>query len=449
MQLHKRLLNQSLNGFTLVELLVALSISGLISWAATDAVLTHTKTNETLDTAGRLREDWSRTAHFIESEVALSERVITNFDAASTNHGSNTVSQGEFRFALDLRRDIKQVVYYVKPNSQTDATNWVGDSSLWRCGPGIDMDGEYLPSVVDQRIVDGLTTASGSTCNNGQIPDQYGLQVINSNSNAASKSLTFSLCLKSASQAAKANSRGFTMQTGAYSRVSPIYSYPNNNILCSEQNLTIEGFYKLDNSRIPASEDLAVPMGEIDDNQPVLICGDGREILGSYSDDVLEGGILTSDPTKGSTIEGNCGNDRLLGTNNDDTLYGDREDSSIPQCNIPFIDSDGNSKTYETDTDILIGNSGNDTLHGGAGDNYYLPGNGNGITTDDGTNTIIGGNQLDVVFMDGSSSDYTGQDSCIISKCDLSLSGEIDPQTKMKDVEVVIFSDGRIDLSES
>lgn len=448
MQLHQRLLKQATRGFTLAELLIALSIGGFISWAATDAVITHIKTNETLDTAGRLREDWSRTSHFIESEVALSERVLTDFDTSSSSHCDNSISSDEFRFALDLRRDIKQVIYYVKTNSSADANNWVGDSSLWRCGPNINEDGSYISSIVDQRIIDGLTTASGGSCNGGNSPDPYGLEVLSSTSNSARKSLSFSLCVKRASQAEIANSKGFSMQTGAYSRVTPIYSYPNNNILCSEQNLTIEGFYKLDNDRVSGNV-LAVPLGAIDDDQPVLICGDGREILGSFSDDVLEGGLSEATSTAGSIIQGNCGNDRLLGTKNDDTLYGDfsPNNTSGTECNTAFTATDGSTKEYTTDSDTLIGNDGDDTLYGGDGTNYFLPGNGNNIISDDGTDTIYGGTQLDVVFMDGPSSAYSGQNSCSTTSCTLTSSAQ--EKTTMKDVEVVIFADGRLDLPEN
>jgi len=448
MRLHQRVLNIRSNGFTLVELLLAIAIGGTVSWVATDAVMTHLKTNETLDTAIRQREDWRRTSHFIESEVALSERILTSFATASTTHCKNEITASEFRFALDIRRDIKQVIYYVKQNQPDESAEWVGDSSLWRCGPSIDQAGDYLLDVTEQRIIDGLTTAPGSTCNGNVSPDPYGLVVLNPDNNSARKSLTFGLCIKSASQANKAQSKGLTMQTSAYSRVSPIYSYPNNNILCSEQNLTIEGFYKLINERV-AGNLLAVPIGEIDEDQPVLICGDGREILGSYSDDVLEGGTSNTPTSDKYVIRGNCGNDRLLGTNNNDTLYGDYAPSAPlnPECNVPFTTSEGEIKEHTTDADILIGNSGNDTLVGGTGDNYYLPGNGNSNVTDDGADFIDGGSNLDVVFMDGSRSDYHLANECKISSCELKniATEEI---TILEDVEVIVFTDGRIDAKD-
>ena len=87
-----------------------------------------------------------------------------------------------------------------------------------------------------------------------------------------------------------------------------------------------------------------------------------------------------------------------------------------------------------------------DPNYGGNGTNYFLPGNGNNVITDDGTDTIYGGTQLDVVFMDGSSSAYSGQNSCSTTSCTLTSSAQ--KKTTMKDVEVVIFADGRLDLPE-
>ena len=100
MRLHQRVLNTRSSGFTLIELLLAIAIGGTVSWVATDAVMTHLKTNENLDTAIRQREDWSRTSHFIESEVALSERVLTSFATASTTHCKNEITASEFRLFI-------------------------------------------------------------------------------------------------------------------------------------------------------------------------------------------------------------------------------------------------------------------------------------------------------------------------------------------------------------
>ena len=53
-------------GFTLVELLLAASMGGLLCIVAADAMIAHLRSNASLEATERLRGDWSRASHFIE-----------------------------------------------------------------------------------------------------------------------------------------------------------------------------------------------------------------------------------------------------------------------------------------------------------------------------------------------------------------------------------------------
>ena len=384
------------NGFTLVELLVASLAAGLVTVAASSAVTYHMRASAYMEAVERTKQDWGRVSHFIEAEVALSERVITNSSNINLNQCNQTIQSGEFLFALEIRRDLPAALYYIT-NNQAGSDQWSGTKSLFRCGPGIDELGEYTDEitgsnqVVDdaQRLIDGMT----SECT---------LTVITPPASGISKSLQYQLCLQGLSK------RVFQQTISTYSRVSPIYSYPPITTLCSDDDLRLEGFAKVDGGTT-AAETLNTSGTAIPDDQEVLICGNGGgdTITGSLTNDVLEAGEIGP----GAWISGRDGNDRLRGSPGNDTLKGEGGD------------------------DVLLGGNGNDQLEGGSGENRYLPGDGN--------NTITGGDGLDIVFFDGDKADYTGLNACTRATCSVTTNSQTSTITNG---EVLVFRDGRFDL---
>jgi hypothetical protein len=411
MHLHHQLLIEQrqrvATGFSLVELLLAASLGGLLCIVAADAMIAHLRSNASLEATERLRSDWSRTSHFIESEVALSERVLTSAESVNLNQCSTAIAaDSEFRFALEIRRDLPPAIYFVRSNSDdAEQQVWNGSHSLFRCGPGIDQNGLYTDAITGSeqqagaasRLVDGL----GENCT---------LEVLTAA--PVSKSLSFRLCLKGIGQ------QTFSGTASTYSRISPVFSYPNATSLCSDQDLSIEGFYKLSGGD-SNSNTLAVPQGAVPADQDVLICGygGGDTIEGSSANDVLEAGDLPggTPPHPSADLNGQDGNDRLLGGKGDDTLNGGEGD------------------------DVLVGVDGNDTLVGGSGENRYLPGLGN--------DSVTGGPDLDVVFLDGVRNNFAGLSACTRTNCSLSYSDSgTNHSLTTTDVEVLIFRDGRYDL---
>ena len=384
------------NGFTLVELLVASLAAGLVTVAASSAVTYHMRASASMEAVERTKQDWGRVSHFIEAEVALSERVITNSSNINLNQCNQTIQSGEFLFALEIRRDLPAALYYIT-NNQAGSDQWSGTRSLFRCGPGIDELGEYTDAITgsnqvvndSQRLIDGMT----SECD---------LTVINAPTSGIGKSLQYQLCLQGLSK------RVFQQTISTYSRVSPIYSYPPITTLCSDDDLRLEGFAKVDGGTTSA-ETLNTSGTAIPDDQEVLICGNGGgdTITGSLTNDVLEAGEIGP----GALISGRDGNDRLRGSPGNDTLQGEGGD------------------------DVLLGGGGDDQLDGGSGENRYLPGAG--------TNTITGGAGLDVVFFDGDKADYTGLDACKRTTCDVTINNQT---TTITNGEVLVFRDGRFDL---
>ena len=408
MRLHHPILRKTCNrdaGFTLVELLVAASVGSIVALAASDLMLSNMRSGAALEATQRLRTDWSRVSHFIESEVALSERVITNASLLNLAQCNPTITATEFAFGLEVRRDLPPAIYFVRDNA-TNSLEWNGDSSLWRCGPSINENGEYTDVIsgnnasqlMAQRLVDGMT----SSC----------MLSATSATSGVSKSLRYRLCIRGLTNYSYAQS------VNTYSRISPVFSYPNTNSLCSDEFLTIEGFYKLEGGTTSADL-LELPSTGLSEYDDILICGygGGDTIKGSTANDVLEAGNSGTSPEAGASINGYSGSDRLVGGPGDDTLNGGEGD------------------------DVLIDGDGDDALNGGPGENQYLVGKG--------TNSVAGGNGLDVVFLDLDKAGVSGLDSCNRARCDLSYSVDgVASSVSSTGVEVIIFRNGRYDISE-
>jgi hypothetical protein len=226
-----------------------------------------------------------------------------------------------------------------------------------------------------------------------------------------SKSLQYRLCIRGLTNYSYAQS------VNTYSRISPVFSYPNTNSLCSDEYLTIEGFYKLEGGTTSADL-LELPSTGLSEYDDILICGygGGDTIKGSTANDVLEAGNSGTSPEAGASINGFSGSDRLLGGPGNDTLNGGNGD------------------------DVLIDGDGDDNLNGGSGDNQYLVG--------EGANTITGGSGLDVVFLDQNKANVSGLANCKRNSCNLTYSVDgTDASVSARGVEVIIFRDGRFDIT--
>ena len=159
MQLRQLLLTK---GFTLVELMVASVIGLLTTTVAGQVMLNHFETSERAEAFQRHRENWTRAANFIEAEVALSESIITDGTKVTIPASCKSVfnqDQTQFKFALNIRQDVHQSIYAVRPSEE----GWLKPNTLWRCGPSFDQYGNYLSieeevneGPIAQILLDGL-----------------------------------------------------------------------------------------------------------------------------------------------------------------------------------------------------------------------------------------------------------------------------------------------------
>jgi len=387
------------SGFTLIELLIGTVVGAILIFVTGNLLLSTVYSGRNLESSHRSRNDWNRTSHFIESEIALSERVITDQNNLNLEYCPTSINEIDFKFGLEIRRHLPPVIYFTR-NNEDNSTEWYGDLSMWRCGPKIDEQGEYSFDVEEARVVDSMT-------NECKIE-------VSSSTNSISKAINFTLCLQKSNTAP-----AYTQTINAYTRISPVFSYPNANTLCSNETRTIEGFYKLNGGTIGSDLlELSSNVEGLSIYDDILICGygGGDTIKGSTANDVLEAGDSGSSSETGATINAYSGSDRLVGGPGNDQLYG----------------GDGD--------DVLISGSGNDTLNGGSGDNQYLAGAGNNI--------VLGGTGLDVVFLDQSKADVSGLANCSRPSCLVTYSVDgLASQISATGIEVIIFRDGRFDIT--
>ena len=344
-------------GFTITELVVAAAIGLLTAGVAGQSLISHIRSTERAEALERQRSDWARTTQFIESEIALSERIISESSNINIPAGCaiSTGYSGEFRLAIDVQKNLPLIIYAVK----TSTSSWLPDNTLWRCGPGLNDNGSYNTSLEWEPLLDGL---DGSA-------DAGGFDVSPSQDG---KFANFTLALKGHATVK------YGLSTGARSRISPLFSRPSEGSLCDASNMVkIQG----DTS----ANDLSTTSNNAVVGEDILICGygGGDTITGSDANDIIEGG-----DTGASFLSGGGGNDVLRGTNDNDTILGEAGD------------------------DVLIGRDGDDSLEGGSGKNIYLPG--------DGDDTIEGGDGLDIIFFDGDRDDYTVSDTCTKNECSVS-----------------------------
>jgi Ca2+-binding RTX toxin-like protein len=154
----------------------------------------------------------------------------------------------------------------------------------------------------------------------------------------------------------------------------------------------------------------AVNLGDGADRYEGALSNYGATVNGDAGDDYLIGG------RGGDTLSGGTGNDTIYGGLAGDTLSG----------------GDGNDKLYGEDgNDILYGGLGDDLLDGGAGDDILIAGNGK--------NVIRGGTGTDTVYVSGESSYY----KLLADGDDFILKGR-ESSNRLSGVEFIRFDGGEI-----
>ena len=443
-------------GFSLVELLIAAGLGVLMILTAGEVMIQQQRSASKLEQLQRQREDWRRASSFLEAELSLSTRILSNpSDLSSIIIGGNCgdLQHSELRLAIDIQRDAPLILYGVRALSEmkeTERDKWTqyppeeqpNRGVLIRCGPEMMItasgDSYYYSDEFDVTkyppiMLDGLDLSEGLG----------GLEVIqntNSLGEVDIKQVRFALHLRS-----PGSTHTHSLGSGAMSRINPVYEYPIDDSLCPTictEETCVDSYVYV----IPLTQDMlnentySIPEAALEEDDNVLVCSlvDGITIRGSEGHDVLDGMSPNALTTySGTSLVGGNGNDRLFGTPGSDTLEGGA----------------GN--------DVLVGRhrfgitSGDDLLSGGAGTNTYLPWpDWESEPQTLGSATIQGGSGQDIVFLPGNSDDFdragdSNGSSCTISTCILTLQDESTTASlRLEGVEVLVFQNTRLDLQQ-
>lgn len=340
-------------GFTLIELLVAAAIGLITTSVAGQVINDQFRSGQKVEAQQQLRDYWNRTSSFLTSEINLSES-LTSSQSSITSCGF-TPSQVKLVVNFAASKNLPPSVYYVKEQT----AGW-RDYQLWRCGPSVDDDGDYLNAISDNVIIDGLSGLSGFT-----------VAISPGNQHA-----TFDLELTGLMNSA------YRQTDGSRTRLQEVANRPSNYSLCTQYSPPSTPTPTPSTTTGPDTITLSSATSD-----PICGLGGGDNITGSPGNDVIEAG-----GTANSTLSGGDGNDRLYGSYAADTLDGGNGD------------------------DTLIGGGGNDSMKGGNGINHYLADLNQANTSCD-RDTVSGSESgYDIIHIPGPEADYN-YTKCTRGRC--------------------------------
>jgi Ca2+-binding RTX toxin-like protein len=136
----------------------------------------------------------------------------------------------------------------------------------------------------------------------------------------------------------------------------------------------------------------------------------------------------------GATVNGDAGDDSLVGGRGDDTLAGGAGNDTI------YGDQGADTLNGGDGQDKLYGGEGDDTLYGGLGDDLLEGGAGNDVLiANEGSNVVRGGAGTDTLYVSGASGSYR----LLADGDDFILKGQ-DSVNRLYGVEFIRFDGGEI-----
>ena len=427
-------------GLTLVELLIAMSMSTVVVLAAANLVTESMEWRSRVEELRRKRAEWNLARRFVEAEVTSATRVITDV-AAIEIPAECGIEDDEFTHAIvfPLERPMRVQTdsslrenYQILPTAiygvQTiDDGSVINGKALVRCGPRINHDNSYGGFYEAELCADGQDSNCREVIldnlgSNDDCEDGFCVNATACDSSGLDRQgLRFYLLANGLSTN---SSSPYGQCLGTKSRVAPVYYFPDTRNVCAgEGNINKRDllYVSVDRSLDPGSygsagnRTLQLPQGAIEGDQQVVMCGANffDVIEGSDQNDIIEASDVTiAENDRAVELYGGDGDDRLLGGDGDDTIEGGAGD------------------------DVLIGGAGDDTLIGGSGKNTYL------IQGDD---TVEGGDGVDIIYIKRPMANVNlgscSQANCAVSD-DNSYDGDDPFDANITDGDMLVFLDG-------
>lgn len=207
------------SGFSMTELLVALSLAGMAISVAGSIVIAQLKENIAQESKRQLIDDWGRVGDFVNEELFASERAypidgenisaedIISKASQDKNSGTCGFQPNEIRLSLVKHDASTYITYAVTPINGNESSIWRGPYLLKRCGPSLtkeSIEGGNISSV----LVGNLPTQTSFFARRG----------LNALGGAlAARDVTIQLTLRE-------GSASHTGTIGGQARVSPSYN---------------------------------------------------------------------------------------------------------------------------------------------------------------------------------------------------------------------------------
>ena len=428
-------------GLTLVELLIAMSLSTLVVLGAANLVIESMQSRASAEELRRKRVEWNLARRFVEIEVKSASRVITDSTAIEIPEECG-IKESEFTHAVvfplerpmrvrsddSLRENFQVLPTAIYGVQNIDDGSVINGNALVRCGPRINHDNNYggfyeaeiCPDGQNVRcrevILDNL--GSNDNCENGFCVNATRCE----SDELDRQGLRFYLL---ANGLITNSSNPYGQCHGTQTRVAPVHYFPDTRNICAGKGninkrdllyVSVDPSLDEDSYGAEGNRTLELPQGAIEEDQQVVMCGANffDVINGSNQNDIIEASDVTiTGDDKGVELNGGDGNDRLLGGDADDTLEGGAGD------------------------DVLIGGAGEDTLRGGSGKNTYLI---------EGNDTIEGSDGVDIIYIKRPKAnvnlDNCSKESCLTSD-ESSFNGDEPFEASITNGDLLIFLDGR------
>ena len=395
--------NRTGSGFTLVELLVATALAGIVGAVTWNIMLSSIQGDIRTESRRRLHDDWNRVTSLIQSEISLSdliesEQITPNFNTTNGCSLLQDLNEARLKLQMHLVGTLPDIVYGVRRIGSLpteEANKWMGGPEggvLIRCGPRMTIGKsgkiEYIQGTYQQSIV--LDNLDLSTRDGFHINKETSSQ----------KLVEFSLHLiESISKSTSESIRTKTLSSGEVSRINEIPAIPSDQSICERICLTkdVDCGYGV-KTLLPQSPTLYVAPNKA---EPVFgtdsICTKrpyfaNAEIIGTNGNYVINGNPTpdqNSSPAANSGVILNgskTGRNILLGTPAIDRLIGGEKN------------------------DALIGRGGNDELVGGKGNDNILPWS--STSQEIGAVNIDGGDGFDRIYLKDRNTSYDVNSSC-------------------------------------
>ena len=431
--------NRTGSGFTLVEMLVATALAGIVGALTWNIMLTSIQGDIRAESRRRLHDDWKRVTSLIQSEISLSdlidsEQITPNFNTTNGCNLLQDVDEARLKLQMHLVGTLPDILYGVRRIGSLppdEANKWMGGPDagvLIRCGPrmtiGENGNIEYIQGTYQQSIVlDNLdlSTRDGFHINketSSQKLVEFSLNLIESPNIATSESI-----------------RTKTLSSGGISRINEIPAIPSDKSICERICLAKDvdcghGVKTL----LPQSPTLYIAPNKpepafgtdsICTNRPYF---ENAEITGANGNYVMNGNptpIQNSAPAAnaGVTINGSkIGRNILLGTPAIDKLVGGEEN------------------------DALIGRGGNDELFGGKGNDNILPWSSS--SQEIGSVSVDGGDGFDRIYLKDRNTSYDLSPTCNRVYCKVETKTG-NGSLRLTSIEQIIFIDSIQNINDN